>query len=154
MSAPHSQFSALLRLHCVLFSARTTYCSLLAPSCVPGLYCASLATCLLCFLVVSLRHKEYSRNSTHSSPQPPTVMLCQPVLGSFQPVTPGLVTPQAGTPLAMLLSLNLHDFSKPVLHKFAHTDANWLPAGSQYFRTKCFPFAQHRVLPSTFMIYT
>jgi len=106
LSAPHSQISALLRLHCVLLSARTTSCSLLAPSCVLRLYCASLASqCLLYFLVVSLCHTECSRSNTHSSPQPLTEMRCQPVLGSLLSVTPGLVTP--GTPLCTFHSAPL-----------------------------------------------
>jgi len=69
-SAPHSQFSTLLRLHCVLRPARTMSASLLPPICDPRLYFASSATCLLCFLVVSFCHTECSRNKTHSSPQP------------------------------------------------------------------------------------
>ena len=114
--------------------------------------------CLLCFLVVSLCHAECSRNNTHSSPQPSAVMLCQPVLGSFRPVTPGLVTP--GTPLctshsapfalpALLLKTST---ARIFIYRFKH----WLAARSQYFRTKYFPFAQHMyehtVLPSTFII--
>jgi len=42
---------------------------------------------------------------------------------------------------------------KAIINQCKH----WLPAGSQHFRTKCFPFAQHMyvqtLLPSTFMIY-
>ena len=150
MSAPHSQFSACLRLHCVLLS-------LLAPNRGPRLYCVSLATCLLCFFECST---ECSRNNTHSSPQPSTVMLCQPVLGSFRPFTPGLVTP--GTPLCTPHSAPL---TPPALLLKTSTTRiciyrrkHWLHAGSQYFCTKCFPFAQHmyghRVFPNTFIIYT
>jgi len=75
--------------HHFLFLASTE----LRPSLVLFLACK----CLLYFLVVSLCHTEGSRSNTHSSPQPSTVMLCQPVLGSFRSIAPGLVMP--GKPL-------------------------------------------------------
>ena len=63
LSAPHSQFPALLRLHCVLFSACTTSCSLLAPSCVPRL-------CLACNVhPVLLVHASQSLGASNPSHQ-------------------------------------------------------------------------------------
>ena len=94
--------------------------------CGPRLYCASRTTCLLCFLVVSLCHTEpeCTRNNTHISPQPSTVMLRQPVLGSFQPVTPALVT--TSTPILHLSQCSPRSTSSashhPALQKFAHAD--------------------------------
>jgi len=127
-------------LDCVELSAQTT-CSLLALS----LCCASLAPCLLCFFVVSLCHTECSRNNTHSIPQPSTVMLCQPVFGSFQHITPALVTPCNVwyTPLAPFITLpSLHPqcFTSPSTTQICrYTCTHWLPAAAQHFHTQRFP---------------
>jgi len=95
-------------------------CSVLVVFCLPSLtlrlaFCShhflflasselssSLVLCLACNVPPALlgclyMFQDCSRSNMHSSPQPSTVMLSQPVLGNFQPVAPGLVTPS--TPL-------------------------------------------------------
>jgi len=58
------------------------------------------------------------RNNTHSRPQPSTVLLRQRVFGSFQSVTPALITPGNAqytplAPLTVLPSLYQQCFSSP-----------------------------------------
>jgi len=102
--------------------------------------------------------RKRSKSGSSASLQEHThaLLRAKSVLGSFRHTRTGNAWYSPFAPLTVLLSLHLHYFSTPVLHEFAIKHC--LPAGSQYFRTKCFPFAQHmyghKVLPNTFIIYT
>jgi len=89
-----------------------------------------------------IRWKEYecSRNNTHSNLQPSTVMLRQPVLGSFQPVTPALVTTGTRiTPLTMLPSLHQQCFpSTSTTRICTYSRNNSFPTIAQHFHTRLF----------------
>ena len=86
-------------------------------------------------------HTVRSRNNTHSSLQPSTVMLHQAVLGSFQPVTPVLVT--TGTPILHPSQCSPRSTSSashhPALHECTYRRKNLLPSTAQHFHTECFP---------------
>jgi len=83
--------------------------------------------------------------NTHSNPQPLTVMLRQPVLGSFQPVTQALVTTGTRiTPLTMLPSLHQQCFpSTSTTRICTYRRNNSLPTIAQHFHTRLFRHPAH-----------
>ena len=118
----------MICLYCVLLPARTTSASLVAPICVvlactvprvQHVFCTVWLFLFVTQSVVAPRHNSPRRSLA-------TVMLRQPVLGSFQPVTPALAT--TGTPILHLSQCSPRSTSSashhPALHEFAHTDAN------------------------------
>jgi len=108
---------------------------LVAPACVVLLWFTwHLRSARIC-------HTVRSRNNTHSSLQPLTVMLRQAVLWSFQPVTPVLVT--TGTAILHPSHCSPRSTSSashyPALHECTYRRKNWLLPTAQHFRTECFP---------------
>jgi len=105
--------------HHVCFLGSTNLCG-------SRLYCARVQH-VSCTFWLSLSVTQSVVAPTHSSLQRSTVMLRQPVLGSFQPVTPALVT--TGTSILHLSQYSpcsratSSDSHHPTLHEFAHTDA-------------------------------